>query len=485
MEHLQDTISVDVGGEAAEAASPQTGGRHGLEANAIGLVQSTIIGIATSAPGQSTAVTMAALLVASAYGAPATILIMMAPMLAIAYAYYRLNLIDPDCGATYVWAARIVPAVGFLVGWAMLAAYVLGTASDILPLGPSLLSLVGSSASSQWGEVLSATILGVGLTGLAVYGVRVSARFQLSIATIEYAILLGFCAIGLYAEFVWHPAGVVHPEWSWLSPTGVHGGGSFVGGALVAVYLFSGWDAPIYLNEETSGSNRNPGRAALLGVGILGVFYALLVFSLQGATAPGQITDHSESTLPFIAHQLVGSPWDKLMSLAIVLSVLGTTQGALISTARIACSMASDRVLPKPLATVSPRFRTPLIATIVFGAFAILMLWLYVFSSSVGSAFDTVISTAGLFAALFYAATGFTAAWFHRRAGLRSVRDFITLCILPGAAAAVLCWIAERTVAGFTGGELWTVAAIAFGGVAALVVARWWYRSPYFQKGPA
>ena len=101
---------------------------------------------------------------ASAYGGGTAILITTIPMLLIAFAYYRLNLWEQNCGASYVWVGRsISPYLGFMVGWIMLAGYVLGTVSDILPLGPNVLAIFGANPDSQWGAVISATLLGGGV----------------------------------------------------------------------------------------------------------------------------------------------------------------------------------------------------------------------------------------------------------------------------------------------------------------------------------
>jgi amino acid transporter len=80
--------------------------RHELEPDAIGLVQSTVLSIASSAPTASMTISIAVLLVAAAYGGAITVLIVVLPMLAIAYSYSRLNRWDPNCGASYVWVGR-------------------------------------------------------------------------------------------------------------------------------------------------------------------------------------------------------------------------------------------------------------------------------------------------------------------------------------------------------------------------------------------
>jgi amino acid transporter len=454
---------------------------HELRPNAIGLLQSTVIAIASSAPGQATAISLAAIIAASAYGGGAAIIITTIPMLAIAFAYHRLNLWEQNCGASYVWVGRAInPYLGFMVGWIMLVGWILATVSDILPLGPAVLSVFGANPSSQWGTVISATILGVGVTIISILGIQFTARFQMAIAAIEYAILLVFSGIAIYAVFFGHWAGTVHPTLAWLNPSGVGGKGTLVGGALIAVYLFTGWDVAIYLNEETERKERNPGLAAIFSVIVLGLFYTLLVVALQGGAPLSGINANAASAMTFIAHHLVGSPWDKFMALAITLSVIGTTQAFLVGTARIAYAMGTDRLLPRQFGKVHQVFRTPVFGTVVFGALTLLMTWLYVFSSSVSGAFDTVVASVGVLFALFYAFTGIATTWYYRALLSRGAGNVLLIGVLPLGGAAALFYIAVKSIIGFTGASLWSMVGIAILGLAMMTVAAVVYRSPFF-----
>jgi amino acid transporter len=471
-------------GEAARipAASPT---EHELRPNAIGLVQSTVIAIASSAPGQATAISIAALIVASSYAGGMAILITTLPMLAIAFAYHRLNLWEQNCGASYVWVGRSInPYIGFMVGWIMLAGWVLATVSDILPLGPNVLSIFGADPSSQLGTAVSATILGIVVTVVSVIGIQLTARFQMAIAAVEYVILLIFCGIGFWAVFIAHWDGTVRPSAAWFSLSGVGGAGSLVAGMLIAVYLFTGWDVAIYLNEETERKERNPGMAAILSVAILGIFYTIIVVTLQGAASAAAISAHEANAMTYIAHQLVGGPWDKFMAFAITLSVIGTTQAFLVGTARIAYSMGTDKLLPKMFGSVHPRYRTPAYGTVVFGVITLVMTWLYVYSSSVASSFDTVVSSVGVLFALFYAATGIATTWFYRVLLGRSLKDAVLVGVLPIAGAAVLIYIAVKSLMDFTGSALWSMLGIAVAGLVVMAIAAVYYRSPFFLLRP-
>ncbi|NTF44197.1 APC family permease [Rhizobium rhizogenes] len=459
----------------------------GLQSGAIRIWESVLISIASSAPGQATAVSLGLLIPATAYAGGLSIIATTTAMLAIAWSYHRLNMWQQNAGGAYVWVGRAVsPYLGYMVGCVMLAGYLLGTVSDILPIGPAILTLLGfADVSNAWGEAISATLLGSITVIYAIVGIHMTARFQTFISLMEHLILISFCVIGVYVVFILKREGTVTPTWEWLSPKGVGGAGSLVAGMIIAVYLFTGWDTSIYLNEETERPEVNPGRAALWSVAILGVYYTILVVTLQGAASLADISAHQDSALIFIAHQLVGSPWDKAMALAIVLSILGTTQAFLVGAARISFAMARDRLLPGVLGEISPKYRTPAKATIIFGVSMIVMTWLYVFLSSVAGAFDTVVSVVGIMFALFYAVTGFTVTWAFRATVMANARNLISLGLIPTIGGVTLLAIAIVSIRQLEPPALWSLIAIVFISLVMMIAARFGKGAVFFRTRAA
>src|SRR5262249_28604692 len=95
-----------------------------LEPNAIGVAQDTVIGVASSAPAASVGLSIALLAAATAYGAGPSLLLTAIYMLIIAIAYRRVILWNANCGASFEWVWRmIIPNLGFINGWLMVAAY--------------------------------------------------------------------------------------------------------------------------------------------------------------------------------------------------------------------------------------------------------------------------------------------------------------------------------------------------------------------------
>ena len=452
-----------------------------LEPDAIGVAQDTVIGMASSAPAVSTGLTLAALAAAAAYGSGPVIVLTAVPMLIIANAYRRLNMWNANCGASFEWVGRAInPYLGFLTGWLMIAGYIIGAVAGVEIVGPSVVGVFTSGSSSTWTNVALATAVSLIMLVIAVAGIRITARTQVSMAIVEYAILIGFAVVGLYLVLRHHP-GTVPITRGWFSLSGVGGKGSLSAGLLLAVFMFSGWEGTLYVNEEVKHRRVNPGRAAVIAVILLTIIYTLATMGLQGTVSPAKLQANSTNALVFVAQSIAGPNWAKVMALCLALSVIAATGTNIVLTARIIYGMASYRALPEFLANVSRRFATPAAASILVGFLLIALTWVYLLASTVQNAFTAVVSVSGLLFAAFYILTALATIVYYRRRVFSSVWDALILGILPIGAAVFLGWIIYKSVQAAPTSQVWSLIAVVVVGFVLMLVARFLLRSPFFQ----
>ena len=271
--------------QSATLAGASTAPRPRLEPDAIGVAQDTVIGMASSAPAATIGLSLAGLAVATAYGSGPILILTAIPMLIIANAYRRCNMWNANCGASFEWVGRAInPYLGFLTGWLMVVAYIIGTVAEILLLGPSVLAVFGSTSTDTWAWIGIGTVVGVVMLVIAVIGIRITARVQVGMAAVEYLILIGLAIAGLLFVLGHHHGSFAITR-GWFSVSGINGKGSALAGFLIAVFVYGGWDGTLYVNEEVKHRRVNPGRAAIIAVALLAIIYTLAQVGLQGVVA--------------------------------------------------------------------------------------------------------------------------------------------------------------------------------------------------------
>jgi amino acid transporter len=388
---------------------------------------------------------------------------------------------NANCGASFEWVGRAInPYLGFLTGWLMISGYIVGAVAGVEVIGPAVLAVFTSSSGNTWADIGIATGVSLAMLVIAVVGIRVTARTQVGFAAVEYTILIGIAIASLVAVLR-HHRGTFPITRGWFSLTGIGGHGSVLAGLLIAVFIFSGWEGTLYVNEEVKRRRTNPGRAAMLAVALLTIIYTLSVMGLQGAVSPGRLQAHSTSALTYVAQALGGASWAKVMALSLALSVVAATLTNIVLTARIIYGMASHRTLPEFLGNVSRRFSTPASASVLVGLLLIALTWVYLLATSVQNAFTAVVDVSGLLFAVFYILTGLATIVYYRRRVFTSARDALVLGVLPLAAAGFLAWIVAESVRSAPAPQLWSLAGIVVLGLILMLSARFVLRSAFFH----
>jgi amino acid transporter len=449
-------------------------GDKGLKSNAIGFLDGLIIGIASTAPAYSLAAVLAIVVVGVGVQAPAVLLASFVPMFLIASAFYYMNRADPDCGTSFSWITRAMgPSAGWVGGWAVATTGILVIGSLAQVAAFYTFDLIGADGlrdSTLANVVFTLIIIGL-MTTICVLGTELSALVQRILIIFQVGALLMFAVVALIK------GGALTPELSWFSPFAVDSANALILGVLTGVFIYWGWESAVNLNEETEGSATAPGLAAVLSTVILLVTYVLTTTAVVAYAGLDRVAEFEDDAGIFgaLATDALGSPLDKLVVLAIIISALASTQTTILPASRTTLSMARQGAFPEAFGRVHPRFLTPHISTIVIGGIA--ALWFAVlFPLSENFVYDSLTSLS-LMIAFYYALTGFACAIFYRRELTKSAKNFLFIGVGPVVGGAILGYLFFKAIdeyrdpgASYSGSEIFGVAVPVVLGVGLLIL---------------
>ncbi|HSO92988.1 MAG TPA: APC family permease [Candidatus Dormibacteraeota bacterium] len=326
------------------------------------------------------------------------------------------------------------------------------------------------------------------VTYMVMVGIRVAVRFQYVLLGLEYFIVLGF-AIGGY----FHGGGSSF-SLSWLDPRTFGSMSALAAGVVVSVFFYWGWDTAANINEETTNSRENPGRAGMLGMVALLFIFLVAAISIQMVLTPKEIQDNSATTLSAFASKMVGEPLASLAILAFLSSTVATVQTTLLPSARTAYSMGRDGVLGRVWARVHPRWQTPAIGTLILALIAGIVAVLSMAVGGLNAVVNAGVTSLGILVAVYYGLAAIACTVYYRRALPHNVKGLIFAGIFPLLSAAFLFvlagylivndWTSSDSIAvDATNGKFLVIVPIAVMllGVVALVYSMVRHHSPFYR----
>lgn len=489
-------MAVDKGGAMAET------GDKGLKKNAIGFVDALVIGLASTAPAYSLAAVIGLVVLDAGVQAPAVLLASFVPMFFIAAAFYYMNRADQDCGTTFSWVTRAMgPYMGWMGGWAitMTGVLVVGSLADVAARYTFLFFGLDSLAEEKWAVIAFAVALIAIMTWVCVVGTEISARLQRVLIFGQVIGLLLFAVVALVKVFGDDGgAGSIDPSLSWLNPFEVSSLSVLVAGMLTGVFIYWGWESAVNLTEETEDSVSAPGVAGVTSTVILLVTYISVTVAVVAYAGPTLLEEFAddEGIFSTLAADVLGSPLDKLVVLAILTSALASTQTTILPASRTTLSMARADAMPALLGKVHPRFYTPHVSTITIGVVATVW-YVGVSAFSENFLFDTLTALA-LMIAFYYALTGIACVIYYRRELTKSATNFLFIGVAPLVGALTLGYLFVKATIDFadpaesyTGSNLFgiglpTVIGLGFLllGFVLMLIWRAGGHSDYFDRRP-
>ncbi len=423
------------GGVRAGAERPR------LREGSVGLWGDFIAAVTNVAPSAAVALTLGSIIAVSGLAAPLEVVVVGVAMLCIAFAYHHLNLWQPSPGAQVMWIARsVMPVLGFAAGILLILESTVSNIANISLMGPYLLGIFSSSLAQNAVLQYLTSLITMGIVcAVAIIGIRAAIRFQMVILWLEYAVMLIFAIVVYYADFT-GSSGATAPSLSWFTPAASSSGFSgIVSGIVITVFMFGGWEAAVYLGEEQKEAHRDPGRAAIICVIFCTVWFAFLIFGVQGVASAKDLAANSSNILAFAAGKVLPHPLDTIVSLAVLSSVIAVAQAQLNASSRVAFAMARDGILPSVFAKLG-RTQTPWFGLIVAGAIPMILLIFYLSNSAIAGVLAAVTATAGYLYAMLYIVVALACIWYYRRTLGRSGSNLLYAGILPAIGALFLIY---------------------------------------------
>ncbi|HYX69849.1 MAG TPA: amino acid permease [Terriglobales bacterium] len=295
-----------------------------------------------------------------------------------ALTYAELGAMKPAAGGEYVYIRDAYgPLPAFLYGWtwflvakpASVASVTTGLAEALAGL-PRFAFLANDALAYPlhvtWGQLFAivATLL---ITGINYIGVRKAGDFQLVFTLLKIAMVIAIAIIG----FTW-----VGGTWGNFHSTygGAHGGlTGFMIALIAALWAYDGWNDLNMVAGEVRRPERSIPIALIAGVATVAALYVLMNAAIQYVLPAGLVAT-AKSPASLATQQVLGPVGGAVVTLGIVLSMLVTLNGTIMSGGRIPFAMARDGYFFKTLAEVHPKFRTPAPALLVQAALSVLLL---------------------------------------------------------------------------------------------------------------
>jgi amino acid transporter len=210
--------------------------------------------------------------------------------------------------------------------------------------------------------------------------------------------------------------------------------GTVARASILLIFAFSGVESALVPSGEIKDVRRTVPRALLLAMLVITGFYLALQIVAQGVLGPE--LEGATTPLAAAATRIFG-PWGGTLLLAgAVVSMFGYVSGMTLAVPRALYAFARDGFLPRALARIHPRFRTPHLAIATQSTLVCLL--------AVTSGFERLAILANLVTLLLYAGCCL-AAWELARRDPALVGDSALrrwrVTVAPFAACATIAWL--------------------------------------------
>ncbi|MEG0642086.1 MAG: amino acid permease, partial [Clostridium sp.] len=294
----------------------------------------------------------------------------------IAISFANLGSKYPQTGGAYQYTKNAFgDFTGFLSAWLYWNGSWIGNAAIVVALTSYSSALIPALQDPLIAIIYSSVVLWI-FTIINIINAKEAGKFQ-AFATVFKICFFGIFVIIAMFSFDINNFMPLLPENKGLSTIPL--------AATSTLWAFVGLESSTVTAGEIKNPEKNVKKSTIYGILIAAIIYILISVASIGAL-PNKVL--AESTAPFtdIMAVVLGSSIAKPLSIAIVICILGTTMGWLLSTARVAYAAGEDGVFPKFFGKLSPKYNTPVNSLVIGSVFVNILLFMN-YQKSMVSAF--------------------------------------------------------------------------------------------------
>ena len=302
----------------------------------------------------------------------------------IAMSFANLGSKYPSTGGAYQYTKiAFGEFAGFLSAWLYWNGSWIGNAAIIVALSSYSAAVIPALRDPLISIIYTSAILWF-FTIINIIGVKKAGKIQ----TVATVFKIAFFAIFIIVALINFDTVNIMP----LLPQG-KGLSTISLAATSTLWAFVGLESATVTAGEIKNPEKNVRKSTIYGMIIASVIYMLISVASMGAMPNSELAN-SQAPLTDILTRILGSSIGKPITIAVVICILGTTIGWLLSTARVAFAAGEDGVFPKFFGKLHPKYGTPANALIV-GSILVNILLIMNYQKSMVSAFTfiTILAT--------------------------------------------------------------------------------------------
>jgi ethanolamine permease len=334
------------------------------------------------------------------------------------FSYTELTTAIPHAGGPFAYSYRAFgPAGGYVAGFSTLIEFVFAPPAIALAIGAYL-----NVQFPQLDQRAAAAGAFAVFMALNIAGVTIAATFELIVTVLAIIELLIFMAV-VSGGFSW--AHFTNHGWAGAAaPSAATLGGIFAA-IPFAIWFFLAIEGAAMAAEEARNPTHTIPRAYIAGIlTLVALAFGTMIFA--GAVGDWTVLANINDPLPQAMKIVVGanSGWLHLLVWIGVLGLIASLHGIIIGYSRQIFALARAGLLPKALAAIHPRWRTPHIAIVAGGAVGIAAIYSDKFVTIAGQPLTASIVTMSALGAIVMYIISLLSLVRLRRREPRLVRPF-------------------------------------------------------------